>query len=84
MASLNATAEAARVDSARIRHESESLKLRVRGNLARSRQGLGKAQHEAGRARARRVEALPSPWSELHWTHAHETLERTLVPLASR
>ena len=83
MASLNATAEAARVDSARIRHESEWLKLRARSNLARTQERLGRAQREAGRAQARQGKPLPSPWSELQWTPAYETLERTLVLLPS-
>jgi len=83
MAALSATARAARIDSARIRHESESLKLRARSNLARSQERIGRAEREAGRAQARLAEPLPSPWSELHWTPAYETLERTLVLLPS-
>ena len=81
MASLSVTARAARVDARRIRSESSSLKLRVRGNLNRAHERLGKAELEASRVRARRVEPLPSPWSELRWTRTCESLDRTLVPL---
>jgi hypothetical protein len=81
VASLSSEARAVRTDAARLRIEALGLRLAVRGNLARSREGLGRAQMEADRARARRVEPLPSPWSELRWTTTYETLERTLVPL---
>jgi hypothetical protein len=81
VASLSAEARAARGDAQRLRSEAQGLKLATRGNLARSRERLGKAQLEASRARAIRVEPLPSPWSELEWTRSCETLERTLVPL---
>jgi hypothetical protein len=84
LATLNVAAREARIDARRLRHESESLKLSVRGNLARSRERLGKAQDAADRARARRADPLPSPWSELRWTQTYETLELTLVPLPSR
>lgn len=81
MATLNASARAARVDARRLRNEAQVLKLSVRGNLARSRERLGKAQLETDKARAMRVEPLPSPWSELRWAQSHDTLDRTLVPL---
>lgn len=81
MASLSVAARAARVDARRIRSESRSLKLRVHGNLARTHERLGRAELEASKARARRVEPLPSPWSELRWIRTYETLDRTLVPL---
>jgi hypothetical protein len=81
VASLSVTARAARVDARRIQSESKSLKLRVRGNLARSRARLGEAELQASKARARRLEPLPSPWSELRWVRTYETLDRTLVPL---
>ena len=84
MAALNvAAAQAARGDARRLRRESESLKLKARGSLACSRQRLGKARVEASRARARRVEPLPSPWSDLRWTQSYETLDLTLVSLPS-
>ena len=81
MATLTAEAQVARKDAARLRRETRELKRVVRGNLARSRQRLGKAHVEAERSRACLVEPLPSPWSELRWTRSLETLEKTLVPL---
>ena len=81
MASLSVTARSARVDARSIRSESKSLKLRMRRNLARSRARLGAAELEASKARAWRLEPLPSPWSELRWIRTYETLDRTLVPL---
>jgi hypothetical protein len=81
VASLSVTARAARVDARRTRRESRSLKLRVRGNLNRAHERLGQAKREASKARARRGEPLPSPWSELRWTRTYESLDRTLVPL---
>jgi hypothetical protein len=84
VAALTAEAYAARLDALRLRTEARELKLAVRGNLRCSRERLGKAQVEAGRARARRDDTLPSPWSELRWTRNYETLEQTLVPLPGR
>ena len=81
MATLNTAAHAARVEAARLRTDAQALKLSVRGNLARSRERLGKAQCEADRVRARRVEPMPSPWSPLRWIESYETLDQTLVPL---
>ena len=81
MASLNADAQAARVKARRVRNRSQALRLVVRGNLARSHERLEKAQVESDRARARRDEPLPSPWSELHWSEAHATFDQTLVPV---
>jgi len=81
VASLSASAHAARVDAKRLRNEAQVLKLHLRGNLARSRERLGRAQMETDSARARRVEPLPSPWSGLRWAQSHDTLDRTLVPL---
>ena len=81
MAPLTYEARVARVEATRIRREARELRLAVRGNLARSRQRLGRAQVEADRAQARRAEPLPSPWSELRWTQPFETLEQILVPL---
>jgi hypothetical protein len=81
VASLNAAAEAARVDATRLRNEARELKLLARGNLARSRERLDRAQVQTDRARATRAEPMPSPWSELRWTQPYETLEQTLVPL---
>jgi len=81
VAPLSYEARAARVDATRLRSEAQELKLIMRGNLACSRKQLGKAQRETDRAQARRVEPLPSPWSELRWTPPYETLELTLVPL---
>jgi hypothetical protein len=81
VATLSGTAQAARLDARRLRIESEELKARVRGNVARSRERLEKAQVEAERARARCVEPLPSPWSELCWTQTYDSLEQTLVLL---
>jgi hypothetical protein len=78
---LSCEAQAARGDARRLRHEAEELKLKARGNVARSRKRLGRAQVETDRARANREEPLPSPWSELRWTRAYETLDQTLVPL---
>lgn len=83
MAPLNGAAQAARVDARRLRDEAKSLKLSVRGNLARSREQLESAQAEASRARAKRFEPQPSPWSELRWTQSYDTLELTLVALPS-
>ncbi|HEU5244220.1 MAG TPA: hypothetical protein VFU33_07460 [Gaiellaceae bacterium] len=81
MAALTHEAYAARVDATRLRRETHELKLVVRGNLARSREGLGRAQVAASKSRAWLLEPLPSPWSELRWTRSLETLEKTLVPL---
>jgi hypothetical protein len=81
VASLNAEAQAARVDATRLRTQAQALKLAVRRNLACSRERLEQALSETDRARARRDEPMPSPWSELRWTHRYETLEQTLVPL---
>ncbi len=84
MAPLNVgAAEAARLDARRLRHEAEALRLAVRGSLACSRERLGRAHVEAGKARARRVEPLPSPWSDLRWMQSYETLDLTLVSLPS-
>jgi hypothetical protein len=81
VAALNDSAAAARGDARRLRGEMQELRLLVRGNVARSHERLGRAQAEAEKAQARRLEPLPSPWSELRWTQTYETLERTLVPL---
>jgi hypothetical protein len=81
MAPLSAAARAARADAVRLRTETQVLKFQVRGSLARSRERLGTAQAQTHRARAKRFEPWPSPWSELYWTQSYETLERTLVPL---
>lgn len=81
MASLSAEAQAARVDARRLRQQAESLKLSVRRNLGCSCERLERALAETDRARARRDEPQPSPWSELRWVRAYETLEQTLVPL---
>lgn len=80
MAPLN-DARVARSAAMRLRSESQGLKLTVRGNLARSRYGLAKANLEAEKTRALRVAPLPSPWSELLWSEAHEKFDRTLVPV---
>ena len=81
MAEVKVAAREARGDAARLRNEAEELKFVLRGNLARSREGLGKAQMEADRARARRAVPCASPWSGLHWLLEDESLERALVPL---
>ena len=81
MAEVTAAALEARCDAALLRIETEELKLSVRGNLARSRQRLCKAQLETDRARARRAARCASPWSELHWLIEDESLERTLLPV---
>jgi hypothetical protein len=78
---LTSEARAARVHARLLRGETRELRLSVRGNLARSRERLGKALVEADRAEACRAEPLPSPWSGLLWTRSLETLEKTLVPL---
>ncbi len=81
MASLNAEAQAARVEARRVRNDSYLLRLTLRGNLARSRERVGQARAETARAHARRLRPLPSPWSELFWSETYETLDRTLVPV---
>lgn len=81
MAPLSSDAKAARADAARLRNQAEELKLALRSNLASSRARLEKAQSAADVARAKLDEPQPSPWSELRWSQAYETLERTLVPL---
>ena len=81
MASLKAKAHAARIEARRLRHQADSLKLNTRGNLASSREQLERALAETDRARARRDEPQPSPWSELCWVQTYEALEQTLVPL---
>lgn len=81
MAPLTASAEAARVDATRLRSEAEGLKLVVRGNRARSRERLGKAQAEVDRARARCAIRFASPWSGLEWCREDEQLGRVLVPI---
>ena len=81
MAPLTSGARAARADAGRLRDEAQELKLMVRGSLAASRERLQRAQVAADRARAKRDEPQPSPWSDLHWSQTYETLERTLVPL---
>ena len=81
MAEITAAAREARCDAARLRIETEELRLAVRGNLARSRQRLWKAQLETDRARARCAARCASPWSELHWLIADESLERVLFPV---
>jgi hypothetical protein len=79
---LTAEAQEVRGDAKRLRQETEDLKLRVRGNLALSRERLGSARLQADRAWANRVESRPSPWSELQWTQTYEALEQTLVPVS--
>jgi hypothetical protein len=81
MAALTMAAHAARVDAKRLRNEACGLKLSVRGNLACSRERLGKAQVEADRARARCAIPLGSPWSGLEWIREDEQLGRVLVPI---
>jgi hypothetical protein len=81
LAALNTSAQRARLDAQHLRAQAQVLKLRVRRNVARSRERLGQAQVETDRARAKRVEPLPSPWSELRWAQSYDTLDRTLVPL---
>jgi hypothetical protein len=75
------TARAARIDAKRLRSESYGLKLAIRGNLARSRERLGRAQVEAERARATAAAPLASPWSGLQWCREDEQLNRVLVPV---
>jgi hypothetical protein len=84
VAPLRRDAQVARFDARRLRHECESLKQNVRDNLDSSRAHLVKAHDESSRARANRAEPLPSPWSELRWNQAYETLELTLVPVPPR
>jgi hypothetical protein len=81
VAPLRSEAQAARADAARLRKQTQELKLGVRSNLASSRARLEAAQAAADRARARRVEPQPSPWSELRWTQTYEALDLALVPL---
>jgi hypothetical protein len=81
VAPLTTTAHAARIDAKRLRRESQGLKLAVRGNLARSRERLDRAQIEADRARATRTVPFASPWSGLEWGREDEQLVRVLVPL---
>lgn len=81
MAELNSPARSARLDARRLRRETAEVRLRVRDNLACSRERLQRAQVEMNRTQTRRDEPLPSPWSELRWTHAYGPLELTLVPV---
>ena len=81
MVALNDSAQAARVDARRLRGQAQALRKLARTNVARSHEKLDRAHVEADRALARRLEPLPSPWSNLRWTQTYETLERTLVPL---
>lgn len=81
MAALNESAQAARSDSRRLRGEAHELRLAARGGVARAHERVMTAHAEADRARARRLAALPSPWSELRWVQSYDALERTLVPL---
>jgi hypothetical protein len=81
MAEVTVAARAARGDAARLRNETQELKLSVRGNLARSRKRLGKAQLETDRARARRAVPCASPWSGLQWLLEDDSLERILFPV---
>jgi hypothetical protein len=81
VAPLTAAARAARIDAKRLRSESNGLKLAVRGNLARSREGLGRAQVEAEKARVRRAIPFASPWSGLEWCCEDEQLNSVLVPV---
>ena len=84
MAPLPSGARAARADAMRLRNEAQTLKLAVRDSLAGSRERLERAQVAADRARAKRDEPQPSPWSELRWIQTYEALELTLVPLPPR
>jgi hypothetical protein len=81
MAEVTTAAQAARNDAARLRSETQKLKLAVRGNLVRSRRRLGKAQLETDRARTRRAVPSASPWSGLHWSLEDDSLERILFPV---
>ena len=78
---LNDSAEAPRVDARRLRAQARGLRLTARDNVARSHRRLGMAHAEADKARARRLEPLPSPWSGLRWMQSYDALEQTLVPL---
>jgi hypothetical protein len=79
VATLTTAAQAARTDAARLRSQAEGLRLAVHRNLARSRERIDKAQHEAGRARAARAIPLTSPWSGLECCREDEQLGRVLV-----
>jgi hypothetical protein len=81
MVALNDSAAAARADAKRLRGQAQELRQMVRGNVARSHERLDRAQVQARRAQAQRLQPLPSPWSDLRWMQAYGTLEQTLVPL---
>ena len=81
MAPLSSAAHEARTDATRLRNEAQELKLAMRGNLARTRERLDRAQVQAETARARRAIPCASPWSGLEWCREDEQLGRVLVPL---
>ena len=81
MAPLSSAAHEARTDATRLRNEAQELKLAMRGNLARTRERLDRAQVQAETARARRAIPSASPWSGLEWCREDEQLGRVLVPL---
>jgi hypothetical protein len=81
MAALMEWAQETRVDAERLRGQARELRVMARSNVARSHERLGRAQAEADKARGRRLQPLPSPWSALQWMQTYDTLERTLVPL---
>ena len=81
MVALNDAALAARVEAQRLRGEATSLKLTTRVNVALSHAHLDRMSAQADRARARRLEPLPSPWSGLRWVQSYDALDQTLVPL---
>ena len=81
MAALTDSAQAARADASLLCDHAGGLMRLARSNVDCSRTQLGRARVEARRARAKLLEPLPSPWSELCWMQPYETLEQTLVPL---
>jgi hypothetical protein len=82
-AAVTAEAEAARRAARRLRNEAEGLKLATRDSLACSRRRLDQARLEAERARTKQAEPMPSPWSELRWTHDDAALAGVLLAVPS-
>ena len=81
MASLVPDAQAVRLESARLRTETRALKHTLRASAARSREQLDTAESVLTQVLARRDEPLPSPWSNLCWSHQDDSVEHALVPL---
>lgn len=82
MAALIEAARSARLEARRLRLEERRLRTTMRANRAIHEELLAAAA-AARAAGQERWQTLPSPWSQLEWSHCHRELAGVLIPLPS-